>query len=340
MKAIVQRKYGPATEVLHLGEVERPGVADDEVLVRVRAASVHADVWHVVTGFPHVLRLLGAGLRRPKQPIPGTDLAGEVVEVGKDVTEFRPGDEVFGESLRGMQWANGGTFAEYAAVPAEGLAHKPANVSFEQAATVPTAGIIALHNLKYGEMVREGHRVLVNGAAGGVGSIALQVAKARDAHVTGVDSAEKLDLVLSLGADEVVDYTRRDVTEPNASGPYDLIFDVASTLSLGRCKAVLAPTGKYVWIGHDHYGAGRTGGLLGSVPRGLASIVRAPFSKQLPDVEFQLASKKQTLAQLKELLEAGRLTPVVDRTFPLEETPAALQYLQTGQARGRIVVTP
>ena len=201
MKAIVQDKYGPPGDVLRLREIVRPTIGDDEVLVRVRAASVHADVWHAVTGRPYVLRLMGGGFSKPKIPVPGTDLAGHVESVGKNVTQFRPGDEVFGESIKGIQWANGGAFAEYVSVSQDALALKPQGVSFEQAAAVPTSGLIALSNLQGRRKIQPGQRVLINGAGGGVGSIVVQLAKANGAQVTGVDCAAKLEMVRALGAD-------------------------------------------------------------------------------------------------------------------------------------------
>lgn len=217
------------------------------------------------------------------------------------------------------------------------MARKPKNVTFEQAATVPTAGIIALHNLQNGERVQPGQSVLVNGAAGGVGSVALQVAKARGARVTGVDRADKLELMRSLGADEVIDYTREDFTERGER--YDLIFDVASTLPLSACKRVLTERGIYVVIGHDHYGA-KKNGLFGSVPQMFRMVARAPFDRHLPKPDFNLPKKREILEGLAELLEAGRLIPVVERAYPLSEAAAALRRLQSGDARGRIVLTP
>jgi NADPH:quinone reductase-like Zn-dependent oxidoreductase len=337
MRAIVQDRYGPAGDVLQLREADRPQVGDDEVLVRVRAASLHPDVWHVVTGYPLVLRLMGPGLRKPKDPIPGTDLSGIVEDVGKNVRGLRPGDEVFGESRRGMQWRNGGTFAEYVSVPEEILALKPPNISFEQAAAVPTAGTIAVHNLQYGRRLKAGQHVLVNGAAGGVGSIAVQLAKAHGVRVTGVDSGEKLAMVRSLGADDVIDYAREDFTRRGER--YDLIFDVASTLSLSSFRRALTPTGSYVIIGHDHYGR-RSGRVFGSLPRIFGLFGLSPFISQLPSPDFSMPKQKEAMALLRELLEAGKLTPVIDRTYPLEEVPDAIRYLQEGQARGRIVITP
>ena len=337
MQAIVQDRYGPPNEVLCLREVAKPVVGDDEVLVRVHAASVHPDVWHVVTGQPYVLRLMGAGVTKPKNPVPGTDAAGVVESVGKSVTRFAPGDAVFGETLLKMQWHNGGAFAEYATIPQDALALKPSNISFEQAATAPTSGYIAVHNLDFGNRCRAGDNVLINGAAGGVGSIAVQLAKAYGARVVGVDHTDKLDLVRGLGADRVVDYTREDFTRQ--SNRYDLIFDVASNLTLAACRRVLTPKGVYVLIGHDHFGRA-TGRIFGSLPRFLGHMALSRFDRHLPAMTAAVPSKKQAMAELRRLLEAGKLTPVIDRTFSLSDVPAAMAYLQQGHARGRIVVTP
>ena len=336
MKAIVQDKYG-AIEDLRLAEVDKPEPQVGEALVRVRAASVHADVWHAVSGLPYVMRLMGSGLSKPKNPIPGTDMAGVVEAVGADVTQFKPGDEVFGETLPGMQWMNGGTFAEYVAAPADVLALKPANLTFEQAASVPTSGVIALQNLQSVGLPKPGQKVLVNGAAGGVGTVALQLAKAYGAEVTGVDSAEKLDLLRSLGADHVIDYTKEDFLQGNER--YDLIFDVASTLRFSDCKRVLTPTGKYLVIGHDHYGTqGRR--VLGSIPHMFMLMAQAPFTDHLPDTNFSTPPKGELMAVLREFLEAGKITPVVGKTYPLSETPQALRDLVQGRVVGRLVVTP
>lgn len=337
MKAIVQGGYGPVDEVLHLRDVPRPAVGHHEVLVRVRAASVHPDVWHVVTGQPFVLRLMGAGLLRPKDAIPGTDLAGTVEEVGREVTAFVPGDHVFGESRRGMQWRNGGTFADYVSVPPDLLALKPGNISFEQAAAVPTAGIIALHNLQMGDGVRAGQNVLINGAGGGVGTLAVQLARAYGARVTGVDGPDKLDMVRSLGANHVVDYTQEDFTR--GAERYDLIFDVASNLSLSDSRRALTPTGTYVLIGHDHYGKAR-GRVLGSLPRALGLMALSPFIRQLPTPDLSMPRQSDAMAALKRFIEAGQITPVVDRTFPLGEVRDAMRYLAEGHARGKVVLVP
>jgi NADPH:quinone reductase-like Zn-dependent oxidoreductase len=337
MKAIVQDKYGPPDVVLQHREIDKPIIGDDEVLVRVRAASVHPDVWHVVTGRPYVLRLMGAGVFRPKNPVPGTDVAGLVESVGKDVTRFGPGDEVFGETHTELQWRNGGAFAEFVSVPQDALALKPNGIAFEQAAAVPTSGFIALNNLQIGGQIQPGQSVLINGAGGGVGTIAVQLAKAYGAHVTGVESTEKMEMVRSLGADHVIDYTEEDFTQRGER--YDLILDVASNLSLTACKRVLMPKGVYVFIGHDHFGdaAGR---VFGSLPRYLKFVALSPFVSQLPDLSFSIPSKRDVMAILAEFLEGGKLTPIIDRTYPLEEVPEAMRYLQGGRARGRIIITP
>lgn len=336
MKAIVQREYGPC-DVLELRDVPIPTLREGEVLVRVRAASVHADVWHVMSGRPYAMRLFGSGLLRPKQTIPGTDLAGHVEAVAPGVSELAPGDAVFGESIRGMQWVNGGAYAEYAAVPASSLARKPSALSFEEAACVPTSGYIALSNLQLGGALGAGQHVLVNGAAGGVGSATVQLAKARGALVTGVDSAPKLDFVRALGADTVLDHTRQDCTQGEAR--YDLIIDVASTLRFRDCKRVLTPTGIYVRIGHDHYG--RVGGrVLGSLPSTFGLLFQALFDRRLPKASFSMPSRKQVMAELSSLLETGQLTPKIDRVFPLAEARQAMQYLMQGSALGKIILTP
>ncbi len=337
MKAIVQDRYGSPDHVLHLREIEKPVVGNDEVLVRVRAASVHPDVWHVVTGRPYVLRLMGAGVLRPKNPVPGTDVAGLVEWVGRDVTRYGPGDEVFGETHTEHEWRNGGAFAEWVSVPQDALALKPSGITFEQAAAVPTSGFIALHNLQSGGPIQPGQRVLINGAGGGVGTIAVQLAKAHGARVTGVDSTEKVEMVRSLGADHVIDYTKEDFTQRGER--YDLILDVASNLSLSACKPALTPKGIYVLIGHDHFGAA-AGRILGSLPRVLKLLAVSRFVSQLPDPSFSMPSKKDVMGALAELLEAGKLTPMVDKTYPLSEVREAMRYLQGGRARGKIIITP
>jgi len=336
MKAIVQDKYG-SIDVLKVADVPRPAVKDDEVLVRVHAASVHPDVWHVLRGLPYALRLMGAGLRKPKNPVPGTDLAGRVESVGRNVTRFQPGDEVFGETVSGYQWHNGGAYAEYASVPESALALKPARLTFEEAAAVPTSGLIAYSNLCRNEaQLQPGKKVLINGAGGGVGTVAVQLAKSYGADVTGVDSTEKLELIRSIGADHVIDYTQVEFTR--GAERYDLIVDVPGNHSFASCRRALAPDGSYVLIGHDHFGqAGHH--WLGSLPRFLKLVAMSPFVRQLPDVTFKMPDKTEAMAVLVELIEAGKLTPVVDRTFQLSEVREAVRYLETGRAKGKVVLT-
>lgn len=336
MRAVVQDRYGPP-ELLTVRDIDQPVAGAGEVLVRVHAASVHPDVWHVLTGQPYLLRLMGAGLRRPRNPVPGTDVAGRVAAVGSGVARFQPGDPVFGETMRGFQWRNGGAFAEYVAVPQEALAPMPASVSFEQAAAVPTAGLITLMNLPVGRRApAPGRRVLVNGAGGGVGGFAVQLAKARGAEVTGVDRPEKLALVRSLGADHVVDYTREDFTR--AGQRYHLIVDIPGNHPFSACRRALTPDGTYVLIGHDRYGTvGHR--WLGSVPRVLGLVARSPFTRQLPPVAFSTPDKQELMDTLRELLAQGTLTPVVDRTYPLEQVPDAIRYLASGAAQGKVVIT-
>ncbi len=336
MKAIVQEKYGSPDDVLELKEIAKPMVKDGEVLVRVHAASVHPDVWHVVRGLPYVLRIMGTGLLKPKNSVPGTDVAGHVESVGKGVTRFQPGDEVFGESVRSHQWHNGGAYAEYVSVPEDALALKPANITFERAAAVPTSGIIALHNLPDEGRLQPGQSVLVNGAGGGVGALAVQIAKAYGAEVTGVDNTKKLEMVRSLGADRVIDYTVEDFTRGDER--YDLIFDIPGNRPFSACRRVLTPNGKYVLIGHDRFGQG-VGRWFGSIPRVLKLVALSLFVRQLPTPNFSMPDKKNQMALLKELLEAGKITPVVDRTYSLSEVPEAIRYLEEAHARGKVVIT-
>jgi NADPH:quinone reductase-like Zn-dependent oxidoreductase len=335
MKAIVQEGYG-SVDALEVREVETPTPGDDEVLVRVRAASVHPDVWHVVCGRPHVLRLMGSGFFKPKNPIPGTDMAGVVEAVGKNVTEFQPGDEVFGETIGSMQWVNGGAYAEYVAVAEECLALKPANVTFEQAASVPTSGYIALLNFGEVEQLGPGKRVLVNGAGGGVGALALQLAKAHGAHVTAVDSTKKLSLLRELGADEVIDYTRDNFTELGVR--YDLIFDIPGNYPFSECRRALTPEGRYILIGHEKFGeSGKR--MLGLIPHFFKLMFLSMFVKQLPRPNFSMPTKKDTITVFREFLEAGKITPVIDRAYPLGEASEAIRYLMEGEPQGRVVIT-
>lgn len=333
MRAVVQDRYGLVDD-LRLGEVPRPEPAEDEVLIQVRAASVHPDVWHVVTGQPAVLRLMGSGVRHPKDRVPGTDVAGVVKSVGRAVTRFRLGDEVFAETIRGVQWRNGGAFAESATAPEEGIAIKPSGVSFEEAAAVPTTGLIALNNLPQSR-VPHGSRVLVNGAAGGVGAFAVQLAKAYGAQVTAVDHPRKLELVRSLGADRTIDYTREDFTRGGER--WDLIFDVPGNHSFHEIRRALDPRGSYVLIGHDAFGAAGHH-WLGSVPRMLGLMARSAVTPALRGGSLASPDKRQLMATLATFLETGQLRVVIDRTFPLSQTPEALRYLVSGQPVGRVVV--
>jgi NADPH:quinone reductase-like Zn-dependent oxidoreductase len=338
MRAVVQDRYGEPTDVLRVEKIERPVAGDGEVLVQVRASSVHVDIWHAVTGRPWAGRFFGSGLLRPKDRVPGMDLAGRVEAVGPGVTRFAPGDDVFGATRLELSWRNGGAFAEYAAVPAEALAQKPESVDFGEAAAVTTSGFIALLNLQCGDRVEPGQRVLVNGAGGAVGGIALQVAKARGAHVTGVDHTAKLELMRSLGADEVVDYTSEDFTR--GSERYDLVFDVASNLSLRVAKSVLTPNGVYILIGHDQFGKAK-GRVLGSIPRVFALMLISTIAgRHLPQRLGPLPTVGEATALLAQLLREGKVTPIIDRAYPLEEVREAMRRLQEGIGIGRIVVGP
>jgi NADPH:quinone reductase-like Zn-dependent oxidoreductase len=334
MKAIIQERYGSLGD-LELREVEKPDVGDEDVLVRVRAASVHPDVWHVVCGRPWVLRLMGGGFCKPKNPIPGTDMAGVVEAVGANVTRFRTGDEVFGETIDGHQWTNGGAYAEYVSVRQDWLAHKPDNVTFEQAASVPTSGFIALLNLRGGRLIRSGQKVLVNGAGGGVGALALQIAKAHGAHVTGVDSPDKLDTLRALGADEVIDYSRDDFTRRGVT--YDLIFDVPGNHPLWACRRALKGDGKYVLIGHEGFGSSGKP-VFGLIPLFLGLIFLSLFTKQLRLGRSGVPTRSDAMALLGELLEAGKITPFIDSTYPLIQVREALRHMVEDELRGKVIM--
>jgi len=334
MKAIIQDRYGSPAH-LQLREVPEPAAGEGEVLVRVRAASLHPDVWHAVVGRPYVLRLMGAGLFKPKNPIPGTDVAGVVESAGGNVTRFQPGDEVFGLTSADS-WANGGAFAQYVAVPEECLASKPGNVTFEQAASVPASGVIALNNLPDAGRIGEGREVLINGAGGGVGTLALQIAKVREARVTAVDAPGKLDMLRSLGADHVIDYTREDYTRGDRR--YDLIIDVPGNRPLSACRRVLTTEGRYVPIGHEHYG--RSGQrIFGLIPYYLVLMIRSRFDEQLGSGNRSLPGTREVMAVLRELLEAGKITPVIDSAYPLSEVHEAFRHLVEDELHGKVVLT-
>ncbi len=334
MKAIVQDRYGSA-DVLALREIDRPTPSSQEVLVRVHAASVHADVWHAMRGVPYVLRVMGSGVRAPKHHVPGTDMAGVVESVGATVTRFRPGDEVFGQSIRANLWRNGGAFAEYASAPESMLELKPTSLTFEQAAAVPTSGSLAVQHVRDEGRVRSGQTVLVNGAGGAVGTFAVQLAKAYGARVTGIDAPEKLDMLRSIGADHVLDYTKEDFTELGER--YDFILDIVGNHPWSRCRHALAPDGTYVLSGFDQYGSSghRWFGSLGHFAK---LILISPFVSHLHPFRGT-KDPGDRLVVLKEFIDAGELTPVIDRAFPLSQVPEAIRYLETGRARGKIIIT-
>jgi NADPH:quinone reductase-like Zn-dependent oxidoreductase len=321
MKAIVQDGYGPP-DVLHLEDIEEPIAGADEVLVRVLAASAFIGDWHIATGLPYAIRAV-SGLRAPKNRVRGQDFAGQVESVGDNVTGLHPGDEVFGTCF--------GSFAEMARAEPDKIAPKPANLDFERSATVPTAGSTALQGLRDVGRVHPGQRVLIIGAAGGVGSFAVQIAKAFGAHVTGVCSTTKVDLVRSIGADDVIDYTRDDFAEGGQR--YDVILDTAGNRAVSHLRRALAPRGTLV------IGGGEGGGRwFGGIDRQLRALMLSPFVRQKLGT-FVAKPNSQDLIVLKELIEAGKVTPVIDRTYPLSEVPQAIRYLAEGHARGKVVIT-
>ena len=322
MRAIVYDKYGPP-DVLELKEIDQPTVKDDDVLVRVRAASLNPYDWHFMTGLPYVARL-SFGLLKPKVKGLGADLAGTVAAVGKNVTRFRPGDEVFGEVATGA-------LAEYVCAPQDTTVLKPANLTFEEAAAVSMGALTALQGLRDHGRIDSGQQVLINGASGGVGTFAVQIAKSFGADVTGVCSTRNVDLVRSIGADRVVDYTREDFTQRGRC--FDLMFDNVGNRSLSECRSVLKPRGIYL------ASFGQPENLwLGPTARLLKMMVLAPFVSQKL-MTFVAAPKAQDLLLMKELLEAGKVTPVIDRTYRLSEVPDAMRYLAEGHAQGKVVIT-
>ena len=322
MKAIVQDTYGPA-DVLELREIERPEVGENDVLVRVRAAGSGPDVWHIMTGQPYMARA-ALGFRRPKVRVRGWDVAGTVEAVGASVTDFRPGDEVMGV-------AEGGSFAEYAVTSPDKLVPKPANLSFEQAAALPISGVTALQALRDKAQVQPGQTVLVIGAGGGVGTLAVQVAKAFGAHATGVASSSKLDLVRSIGADDVIDYTREDFTD--GSMKWDVIVDTAGRRPLRQLRRALTPQGTLVVVGGD--GGGRwTGGFFRGMLRG--PLVSPFVGQKLMGLNSKVT--QEDLRGVAELAEAGKLTPVIGHTYGLSETPEAIRELEAGHPAGKLVI--
>ncbi|MEV4012987.1 NAD(P)-dependent alcohol dehydrogenase [Nonomuraea angiospora] len=321
MKAIVQDEYGPA-DVLKFRDIEKPSPGETDVLLRVHAAGLDMGVWHMMTGIPYLMRP-AIGLRAPKGR-PGTDVAGVVEEVGAGVTRFRPGDRVFGT-------CGGGAFAEYACAREDRLAPIPDGLAFEPAAAVPTSAITALQALRDQARVRAGQRVLVIGAGGGVGTYAVQLAKTSGAEVTGVCSAAKADLVRSIGAAEVVDYTREDFADQGSR--YDVIIDTAGNRPLRHLRRALTPRGTVVIVGGE-----RGGRWLAGTDRQMRTVLLDPFARQRLRVVF-MSFREADLRAVAELVGSGQVTPVVDRTYPLSEVPEAVRSLERGQVRGKVVIT-
>ena len=332
MRAIVYREYG-SPDVLELKDIDQPVPEDNEVLVRVHAASVNRLDSHLMRGSPYVARLQ-AGLRKPKDTVLGADVAGQVEAVGKHVTKFRPGDEVFG-SLFGHGF---GAFAEYVSASDELLELKPANLSFDQAAAVPVAALTALQGLRDHGRIASGQKVLIIGASGGVGTFAVQIAKSFGAEVTGVCSTRNVEMVRSIGADQVIDYTQEDFTQ--AGQRYDLIFETAGSHSPSEIRRALTSKGTLVLIGHG----GSEGRWIGPFGRMIRALVLSRFVSQrmasyTAKPNYSSAPNKRDLATLKQLIEGGKITPVIDRTYSLSETPEAIRYLAEGHARGKVVIT-
>ena len=322
MRAITQNRYGTVPEdVMRLDQVARPGIGDDEALIQVRAAAVDRGTWHVMAGQPYLMRLLGFGFRGPRNRVPGLDVAGTVVAVGPAVTRFAAGDEVFGIAR--------GSFAEYAAAREGTLARKPAALSFEQAAAVAVSGLTALQGLRDAGRIKAGQTVLVIGASGGVGSYAVQLAKYFGAEVTGVCGTAKADLVRSIGADHVIDYTRADFADGRRH--YDLILDIGGNSRLSRLRRTLTPRGTLVIAGGE-------GDRWTGVGRQLRALALSALIRQRLTM-FVSRHRQADLDTLRLLTEGGQIVPVVDRTYPLAEAPLAIRRLSAGQARGKIVIT-
>jgi NADPH:quinone reductase-like Zn-dependent oxidoreductase len=324
MKAIVYCDYGTA-DVLKLEDIEKPVPNDDQLLIKVRAVSVNPFDWHFMRGTPYLMRM-ESGLRKPKSPRIGVDFAGTVEKVGKNVTNFKPGDEVFGGKR--------GAFAEYITIRADsGVALKPANITFEQAGSVAIAGMTALQAVRDKGKVQPGQKVLINGASGGVGTFAVQIAHTFGANVTGVCSGRNIDMVKSLGADQVIDYTKEDFAKGDQK--YDVILDNVPNHSLAECRRVLTPNGKYVMIGG---GGPNDGKWIGPFGRVIHAILIKPFIKQ--EMGMMMADPIQKdYAILADLMQAGKVTPVIDRRYKLSEVPDAIRYLEEGHARGKVVIT-
>jgi len=323
MKAAVYRHYGPP-DVVRVEDVEKPSPKDNEVLIEVRAASVNPLDWHGVRGKPYIMRLMGGGLREPKQARLGVDMSGQVEAVGRNVTRFKPGDAVFGGCL-GL-WA----FAEYACAPELALVAKPDNLTFEQAASVPVAAFTALQGLRDKGQVQPGRKILINGAAGGVGTFAVQIAKWLGADVTGVCSTRNVELVRSLGADRVIDYTQEDFTR--GAQRYDVILDAVGNRSLSAYRRALVPKGICA------IAAGPDGRWLGPLSRFLTALALSTVVSQKL-IPFIARPNVADLTILCDLMKAGKVTPVIDRCYKLSEISAAIRYLEEGHARGKVVIT-
>ena len=326
MKAIVYHEYGSPDDVLELQDIGKPVVKDDEMLVRVRATSVNPYDWHWLTGLPYFSRLQ-SGLRKPKVDGLGADMAGQIEAVGKNVTRFRPGDEVFGDlSVCGL-----GAFAEYVCVPEDAVVLKPANLTFEQAAAAPLAANTALQGLRDHGRIQPGQKVLINGASGGVGTFAVQIAKSFGAGVTGVCSTRNVDMVRSIGADHVIDYTQEDFTRSGQR--YDLMLDLVGNRSVSEYRSVLTPKGVYMaCFGQEEHR------WLGPLAQVFRTLVLSLFVSQKMTM-FVMKPNRKDLIVLQELLESGKVTPVIDRTYLLTETAEAFRYLEEGHARGKVVIT-
>ena len=322
MRAIVQREYGTA-DVFSVGEIDRPVTGAGDVLVQVRAAGLDRGTWHLMAGLPYAVRVMGYGLRAPKTAVPGLDVAGLVVAVGSDVTRFRPGDEVFGIGK--------GSFAEFAAAREDKLALKPSKLTFEQAAAVPVSGLTALKGLCDVGHLEAGQNVLIIGASGGVGTFAVQIAKALGAEVTGVCSTGKIDLVRSIGADHVIDYTKDDFA--NFEQRYDLILDIGGNSTLSRLRRALTPRGTLVIAGGEEGGR-----WFGGFDRQLRALAMSPFVGHRLTT-FAASEHYSGLERLKKLVDEGRLVPVIERTYPLSDVPKAMRHLEGGHARGKLVIT-
>ncbi len=311
---------------LKFQDIEKPTPADDQLLVKVRAASVNPLDWHFVEGTPKIMRMMGVGLRKPKDTQLGVDFAGTVEAIGKNVTKFKPGDEVFGGRT--------GAFAQYVCVrESRAVTLKPPNITFEQAASVPIAAITALQGLRDKGKVQAGQKVLINGASGGVGTFAVQIAKTFGADVTGVCSSRNLDMVRSLGADHVIDYTKEDFTKSDQR--YDVILDNVGTQPLSGFRRVLKPNGIFVMIGG---GGPNEGKWVGALARPIKTMLMSPFTSQKMGMMLAELNQKD-LTVLGDLMQSGKVTPVIDRTYKLSEVPAAIAYLEQGHARGKVVIT-